>query len=107
MGHSAPLHQLIHIHAFHDSAWVRGITFLKWMHHGDYTAPCRVRKVLCPEEDETGQEDDDFGQHVPVPKMAVSWGADHRVIDGATLARFSNTWKALLEAPEHLLLHLK
>lgn len=66
----------------------------------------RVRKVLSLEEDEAGEEDE-FGQHLPVPKLAVSWGADHRVVDGATLARFSNAWKALLEQPERLLLHLK
>lgn len=41
-----------------------------------------------------------------VPKLAASWGADHRVIDGATLAQFSNTWKAYVEQPERLLLHL-
>ncbi|EFJ47089.1 hypothetical protein VOLCADRAFT_61926 [Volvox carteri f. nagariensis] len=34
------------------------------------------------------------------------WGADHRAIDGAALAAFSNSWKALLEHPERLLLHL-
>lgn len=41
-----------------------------------------------------------------VPRLAASWGADHRVIDGATLAHFSNSWKAYLEEPERLLLHL-
>ena len=29
----------------------------------------------------------------------VSYGCDHRVIDGATAARFSNTWKQLIENP--------
>ncbi|PNH10452.1 Lipoamide acyltransferase [Tetrabaena socialis] len=43
---------------------------------------------------------------VPVSLMPVSWGADHRVVDGAALAAFSNTWKALLESPERLLLTL-
>jgi pyruvate/2-oxoglutarate dehydrogenase complex dihydrolipoamide acyltransferase (E2) component len=37
-------------------------------------------------------------------RLQISWGADHRVVDGAALAAFSNTWKALLEAPERLLL---
>lgn len=39
--------------------------------------------------------------------MNISWSADHRVIDGASLARFSNSWKALLEYPETWLLELK
>ncbi|KAF9190981.1 hypothetical protein BGZ51_007999 [Haplosporangium sp. Z 767] len=29
----------------------------------------------------------------------VSWSADHRVIDGATVARFSEAWKAVIENP--------
>jgi 2-oxoisovalerate dehydrogenase E2 component (dihydrolipoyl transacylase) len=39
--------------------------------------------------------------------MGFSWGADHRVVDGATVAEFANAWKALLEQPAALLLHLK
>jgi 2-oxoisovalerate dehydrogenase E2 component (dihydrolipoyl transacylase) len=39
--------------------------------------------------------------------MAISWGADHRVVDGATVAEASNYWKALLEEPLRLLLHLR
>lgn len=65
----------------------------------------RVRKVLCVEPGGDYAKDV-YEQHVPLPCMAVSWGADHRVLDGATLARFSNAWKALLEQPERLLLHL-
>ena len=36
----------------------------------------------------------------------VSWSADHRVIDGAMMARFSNAWIGYLEQPATMLLHL-
>ncbi len=50
---------------------------------------------------------DTEGEVVSEAVMGVSWGADHRVIDGATLTRFSNACKSLLEDPAKLLLHLR
>lgn len=39
--------------------------------------------------------------------LHVSWAADHRVVDGATMANFSNAWKKYVEEPHRMLLHLK
>lgn len=36
----------------------------------------------------------------------VNIGADHRVLDGATVAKFCNEWKLYIEKPELLMLHL-
>uniref|UniRef100_A0A3P8UGD8 Dihydrolipoamide acetyltransferase component of pyruvate dehydrogenase complex n=1 Tax=Cynoglossus semilaevis TaxID=244447 RepID=A0A3P8UGD8_CYNSE len=47
------------------------------------------------------------GQVVPAHIMKVSWSADHRIIDGATMCRFSNMWKEYLENPAHMVLDLK
>ncbi|KAL4087431.1 hypothetical protein PRIC1_013323 [Phytophthora ramorum] len=43
------------------------------------------------------------GNVEPVRLMNVSWSGDHRVIDGATMARFSNQWKGYLETPVSML----
>ena len=39
--------------------------------------------------------------------LTVSWAADHRVIDGAMMARFSADWKGYVEAPDTMLLELR
>ncbi|XP_058836235.1 lipoamide acyltransferase component of branched-chain alpha-keto acid dehydrogenase complex, mitochondrial [Topomyia yanbarensis] len=47
------------------------------------------------------------GQVIAAHIMVVSWSADHRVIDGVTMASFSNAWKKLLEKPQLFLLDAK
>jgi 2-oxoisovalerate dehydrogenase E2 component (dihydrolipoyl transacylase) len=49
---------------------------------------------------------DGNGQLVERQIMTVSWSGDHRVIDGATIARFNNHWKAYLEAPETMMANM-
>lgn len=46
------------------------------------------------------------GDIVKASVMAVSWGADHRVLDGAAVATLNSSWKQYLEEPERLLLKL-
>merc|ERR1712004_35975 len=50
---------------------------------------------------------DQNGQVYAESIMVGSWSADHRVIEGAQMARFSNLLKRYLENPESMLLHLK
>lgn len=50
---------------------------------------------------------DSSGTVVPAHIMQVSWSADHRVVEGAQMARFSNLWKSYLEHPTWMLLQLK
>ncbi|WP_114418263.1 2-oxo acid dehydrogenase subunit E2 [Marinospirillum perlucidum] len=39
--------------------------------------------------------------------LQVSWSGDHRIIDGATMARFCNLWKSYLEQPSRMLTRLR
>ncbi|KAI9302838.1 2-oxoacid dehydrogenases acyltransferase-domain-containing protein [Cunninghamella echinulata] len=50
---------------------------------------------------------DDKGNVIAKQVMPVSWSADHRIIDGATIARFGNLWKTLIENPALLASELR
>ncbi|XP_027166760.1 lipoamide acyltransferase component of branched-chain alpha-keto acid dehydrogenase complex, mitochondrial [Coffea eugenioides] len=47
------------------------------------------------------------GNVYPMSVLTVNIGADHRVLDGATVARFCNEWKLYIEKPELLMLHMR
>lgn len=47
------------------------------------------------------------GEIVEKQILKTGWSADHRVLDGATTARFVARWKAIIENPSLMLLHLK
>lgn len=66
-----------------------------------------VRRAVPDEEDESdsSSSDDEYCSCRVRSMMSVSWSADHRVIDGATMARFSNDLKYLLENPLQLLIN--
>lgn len=49
---------------------------------------------------------DSDGNVVAAQIMSVSWSADHRVVDGVTIAKFSNRWKYYLENPSLLVLNV-
>lgn len=48
-------------------------------------------------------EDNIYKAHV----MNVSWSADHRIVEGAIMAKFSNLWKSYLENPTSLIIDMK
>jgi len=50
---------------------------------------------------------DSEGNVVAASILNASWSADHRVIDGATMATFGNDWKAYVEQPELMLAELR
>lgn len=47
-----------------------------------------------------GDSDQVYRAHI----THISWSADHRVIDGVTMASFSNEWKGLIENPHKFII---
>lgn len=77
---------------------------------GTYASPVLVLPEVCIGAVSKIQRVPRFGENdevIATSIMRVSWSADHRVIDGATMARFSNVWKDALENPGSMLLHLR
>ncbi|CAF0801121.1 unnamed protein product [Didymodactylos carnosus] len=69
-------------------------------------------KPCAPEnlDDSSSSSDDDEDSYPDVEfrhMMSISWSADHRVIDGATMARFSNKLKSYLENPMMMMINTK
>ncbi|KAF9584065.1 hypothetical protein BGW38_007694 [Lunasporangiospora selenospora] len=56
----------------------------------------RVPRFKMIEDETTGKQ---VERVVAQEIVNVSWSADHRVIDGATVARFSQKWKTVVENP--------
>ena len=50
---------------------------------------------------------DENDQVKAVNIMHISWSGDHRIIDGATMVKFSNLWKSYLENPLSMLSDLR
>ncbi|QSZ28950.1 hypothetical protein DSL72_003457 [Monilinia vaccinii-corymbosi] len=50
---------------------------------------------------------DAHGNVIPKQVVNFSWSADHRVIDGATMARAAEMVRGYIEDPEIMLLHMK
>uniref|UniRef100_W8BNA3 Dihydrolipoamide acetyltransferase component of pyruvate dehydrogenase complex n=1 Tax=Ceratitis capitata TaxID=7213 RepID=W8BNA3_CERCA len=69
---------------------------------GTYTHPC----IMAPQvaigamgRTKAVPRFDENDEIVKAYVMNVSWCADHRIIDGVTMAKFSNVWKQYLENP--------
>ncbi|KAI8873041.1 hypothetical protein GQ42DRAFT_160819 [Ramicandelaber brevisporus] len=86
---------------------------------GTYLSPVIVRSEVCigaigkiqrlPRFEMRRNPVTGHNEEVVVPKeiLRASWSADHRVIDGATLARFVRTWKELIEKPFGLIARMR
>ncbi|KAI2794827.1 Lipoamide acyltransferase [Penicillium oxalicum] len=77
---------------------------------GTYVAPVIVPSevaILGVGRTRTVPVFDDKGEVARGDMVNFSWSADHRVIDGATMARMGNRVRELIESPELMLLNLR
>ncbi|KAJ5871578.1 Lipoamide Acyltransferase [Penicillium soppii] len=77
---------------------------------GTYVAPVIVPTevaILGVGRSRTVPVFDEAGQVTRGDMVNFSWSADHRVIDGATMARMGNRVRDLIESPELMLLNLR
>ncbi|KAJ5138620.1 uncharacterized protein N7515_003468 [Penicillium bovifimosum] len=77
---------------------------------GTYVAPVIVPTevaILGVGRSRTVPVFDEAGQVTRGDMVNFSWSADHRVIDGATMARMGNRVRELIESPELMLLNLR
>ncbi|KAL4892157.1 2-oxoacid dehydrogenases acyltransferase-domain-containing protein [Aspergillus ambiguus] len=77
---------------------------------GTYVAPVIVPNevaILGIGKSKTVPIFDDEGQVTKGELVNFSWSADHRVVDGATMARMANKIRAYIESPELMLLQLR
>ncbi|KAJ2683505.1 hypothetical protein GGH99_004341 [Coemansia sp. RSA 1285] len=84
---------------------------------GTYLSPVLVSSEVCigaigktqrlPRFETTIVNGNPVEQVVPRHILVTSWSADHRVVDGATMARFATLYKQLIEYPELMLANMK
>lgn len=77
---------------------------------GTYVAPVIVPTevaILGVGRTKTVPVFDDAGEVAKGEMVNFSWSADHRVIDGATMARMGNRVREYIESPELMLLNLR
>ncbi|KAG9235644.1 2-oxoacid dehydrogenase acyltransferase [Amylocarpus encephaloides] len=77
---------------------------------GTYVSPVIVEKevaILGVGKMRTIPAFGDNGQVIPKQVCNFSWSADHRVIDGATMARAAEVVKDLVENPDSMILQLR
>ncbi|XP_011214615.2 lipoamide acyltransferase component of branched-chain alpha-keto acid dehydrogenase complex, mitochondrial [Bactrocera dorsalis] len=75
---------------------------------GTYTHPCIMAPQVAIGAMGRTKAVPRFNENDEIVKahiMNVSWCADHRLIDGVTMAQFSNVWKQYLENPALFLLN--
>jgi 2-oxoisovalerate dehydrogenase E2 component (dihydrolipoyl transacylase) len=77
---------------------------------GTYVAPVIVPSevaILGVGKTKTVPVFDEAGQVTKGELVNFSWSADHRVVDGATMARMANKVRECIESPEFMLLNLR